>query len=248
MRRFLAVWAILVVAGCGRSVESETRAWERNTAKIRELKALYPGFETVLQERLKAGEEMWSAAKAIGDEKERANRMAAANSFLMSGYVEKLERMDALVKSVRRMSVDAANRGGDRYGTRVAVEDARNVLDRCEQMLRQGARDTSAAETVVSRVWSDLKSAESNLETALRDSKPTTNTTPTDTRPQPWKCLFCSSSNDPAKSDCTGCGAKKDSKPATRDSQPQQWKCGFCGSSNDAAKSDCKSCGAKKGS
>lgn len=217
MRRMAGAALVVFFAGCGRSAESETRNWERNVAKVRELQALYPGFESVLKDRLRSAEEMWGAAKQVADEKQRADRMASANAFLMGGFVDKLDRIDGLVKAVRKKSVDAAGRVGNDYGRRAAVDDARETLNRCDSLLRQGARDGATADSVVSRVWSDLKSAESNLDRVLSEPLPTTRKDDPAPRresqpqSQPWKCAFCGGSNDPAKTECPSCGAKRGS-------------------------------------
>ncbi len=218
MNRIVGIGLLLFAAlGCKRSVEGETRAWERNTAKIRELKLLYPGFEPALNERMRAAEELYNAARQAPEEKTRADRMAAANTHLMSGFVTTLDRIVGVLKRTRQKAVDAAGKGtdeGSRYALKVAVEDAQRAVERVESTLRQGAKDVAAAEAVVSRALSDLETAERSLDRAIANATPRSKTpentsVPTEKPPPSWKCEFCGNANDAVKRECRSCGAPK---------------------------------------
>lgn len=213
MARYTGAAVLLLgIAACGKSVEGETRTWEKNGAKIRELQALYPGFEPALKERWRSAEELFNAARQIGDEKEKAKKMAAANELAMSGFVGKLDRVDAALKSVRNKSLDAAKKTGDGatpLAIKTAVEDSQRTLDRVQEMLKQGAKDVATAEALVPRILGELETAEANLGKVLSAPAKGNETTETPKTPEPWRCGSCGNVNNAAERECRTCGAAK---------------------------------------
>jgi predicted small secreted protein len=88
----VAALAAVALASCKKTVEGETKSWERNTQKVQELTVLYPAFGAALKEQLKKAQEAMDAAKAITDQQQSAKKMAEANALLGSGFVYTLRR------------------------------------------------------------------------------------------------------------------------------------------------------------
>ena len=57
--------AIVLVVGCAKTVEGETKAWNDNVAQLNALIAQYPGFKPALEARLAAAKKTYDAASTM---------------------------------------------------------------------------------------------------------------------------------------------------------------------------------------
>lgn len=220
-----AAIAFAAVAGlaCKKSVEGESKAWAANTAAIKELGTLYPGFQPALDERLKAAQAVWDGAQGLAEE-QAAEKMAAANTTLTGGFVGKLKGIDKRIKDLRSKLVDAATGAGDetdRLGVKVVVENAGRTLDQVEATLKAGAKDVAAAEVVLKKVDADLTAAQKDVDKVIAAAKTKKDEAATARADQkveekkaeeakaPWTCEYCGSANDAALTKCPSCGAAR---------------------------------------
>jgi len=230
--------ATLSVSGCSKSVEGESKRWETNSAKVTALQAQYPGLNGVLESRKASAKELFDAAAGLdGDAK--IEKLAAANSALMSGYVRELEQIDEKMQKLREARALAAANAGDsssRLGARVAAEDAAKAIERAEALLKKGAPDEGAAKVLIKKAADDLDAAQSAIDKVVAadkakkdDAKKDDEATKADAKADeaaaaakvaPWKCGYCDSENPHDVSKCSSCGASKpgaDAAPPTAD-------------------------------
>ena len=230
VNRILVVWLavlMLLLGGCKKSVEGEQQAWKTNTEQVKGLVATYPGFKAPLEARLTKAGELHDAADSLdGDAK--LEKLAEANSTLMSGWIRELQGLDEAMKDLRTKRVEAAAEAGDessRLGAKVAAEDAQKALDRAQKALETGAKDEAGATAVVKSVKSDIETAakgvkavidadkdrkdEKSSEQQANDAKDAAAKAEADAKVAPWKCEYCGAENPHDLATCEKCGAPK---------------------------------------
>lgn len=130
------------VGGCKKTVENQTAAWKSNVRTVKALQAEYPGFGPALQARLDEAEPMHEAASSLeGDG--AIDKLSAANSTLMKGFVRDLDRVEKLTKDLREARVEVTAKASDpsiREGAKLAAADAEKALSRTEATLKRGAK------------------------------------------------------------------------------------------------------------
>ncbi|MEZ4454858.1 MAG: zinc finger Ran-binding domain-containing protein [Nannocystaceae bacterium] len=223
----LVIGAALVIAGCSKSVEGETRKWSSNTAKVTEIATHYPGFKGALDARLGAATAIHDAAdKLDGDAK--IDKLSEANGALMKGFVGDLAGLDLRLKDLREKRVEVAAQAGDessRLAAKVAAEDAQKALDRVDAALKAGAADEAAAAVILRKIDDDLDTAESALGKVLaadkkkKDDADAAKKAEADATKKaaddeaakvaPWKCDHCDSENPHDATQCNSCGAPR---------------------------------------
>lgn len=222
------VAALLVVTGCKKTAEGQTKSWKANTASVDKLQAQYPGFKAPLEARLSSARTIFESASSLSGE-EQVDKMSEANRTLMGGFVGKLGGLEASIKTLRDKRVEAAAKAGDessRLAAKLAADDAGKTLDRIESVLKTGAADESAANAILEKVTGDLATAQSAVDKVLEvDGKK-------------------------KKDKADAADAKADAKAkdkADAEAKVADWKCEYCGSMNKHDKLECGSCAAPRG-
>ncbi len=229
----------LSVSGCSKSVEGESKKWDSNTAKVTALGAQYPGLKTALEARKATAKEVYDAAASLdGDAK--IEKLAEANSALMSGYVRQLDEIDAKMKKLRESRALAATNAGDsasQLGAKVAAEDAAKVIERVEAMLKKGSPDEAAAQVLVKKASDDLDAAQKAIDKVVAADKAKKDSAKAEAQAEkseakadeaaaaakvaPWKCGYCDSENPHDVTSCNSCGAARpDSGAADKEAAP----------------------------
>ena len=225
--------AILLVTGCSKTVEGESKAWTANVAKVNELMAQYPGMKPALEARLATAQKSWDAASGQSGDGQ-IDAMAKANSELNAGFVNDLKGLDAKLKKLRESSVEVAAKAGDdssRLGAKVAAEDAQKTVTRVEKTLADGAKDEAAATAVMKKVIGDIETAQSAIDKVsavdkdktdkkaedekAADEKAAAEKAAADAAVADWTCEFCDKKTPHPETNCGGCGAPRPAeKPA----------------------------------
>lgn len=220
---------LLLPAGCKKTVEGESKSWTRNTRRIAELKALYPGFAAPLGERLKQAEAAMAAAKKVSDEGEKAKQMATANATLMRGFVRELDGIDDKIRRVRSKITSAATSArdkSDRAAVRQASADARRVIGEVNARLKKGAASAVAADTILRKVDRDLDEAKRNLDRVISSAKGKQQ-----------------AAQDKAKAKAEATAREE----AAKKEATKPWKCPYCDAMNAHTAMKCKNCNAPRG-
>lgn len=222
--------AILLVVGCSKTAEGETKSWKANTDKVEALMAEYPGMKPALEQRLEAAKETWAEAEGMSGDAQ-VEKMAAANSELMGGFVGQLKGLDRKLKKLRESKVDAAAQAGDsssRLAAKVAADDAQSTIERVERMLKEGAEDEAAATALMSKISADLKTAQSAVDRVTKadknkrkakakdakakDAKVKADKDAAEAKKADWTCQYCDKKNKHDARECSGCGAARPGK------------------------------------
>lgn len=220
---FLAL--LFTVVACKKSVEGESKRWTNANRKVDELAVLYPGFKTALEEQRQRATVAMDAAKAVSDEKQRIDKMDAANDMLTTGFVGQLRDADQTIKKIREKLVDVAGKAvdeSDRLSAEQAADQAKRVVADVESMLKRGAADAASAAIVLRKVTEDLRAADMNLDRAAKiaqDKQRAKQGTqgpkagqpggqpPADQAAQTWTCEYCGTVNPKDNATCHNCGA-----------------------------------------
>lgn len=219
--------AILLVTGCSKTVEGESKAWTANVGQVNALMAQYPGMKPALEARLAAAQKSWDATSSMSGDAQ-IDAMAKANAELKAGFVDDLQGLDAKLKKLRESSVEVAAKAGDdssRLGAKVAAEDAQKTVARVEKTLADGAKDEAAATAVMKKVLADIDTAQSAInkvsavdkdktekkaedEKAAQD-KADADKAAADAAVADWTCEYCSTTNKHDVTACSSCGAPR---------------------------------------
>jgi hypothetical protein len=227
----LLIFSMLVLSGCGKSIEKETSRWESNLQKVESLKSTYPGYAGLLAEEVEKAEVKWDAALLVADEKEQIKALALANDFVKRGMIKELltiksclSSADQKVKTLVKMEKDSTE---DTMAS-FAVKEAQMAISKAKTVLNSASADYSQAVATLSAAGAELKSAETSLDKAIRVIRDN------DRASRPV-------ATTPSKSSA--------SKTTTTKSAPAKattWKCAYCGAQNLNSITKCKSCGAPR--
>lgn len=234
MNRFMAQvvllgFSVLVLSGCGKSVEKETRRWESNQQKVARLKAAYPGYAGLISAEMDQAAEQWDQALQVADEEERLKTLVQVNSFVGDGVINelldlksRLSSVDRKVNQLLKLPKDSTEDAAASF----AVKEAQSALLRAKELLRSQNLEYSQAMTSLSAADAGLKSAVTSLDKIIRtirkndqqtttasttQAKPSagTSTLSTQTKSTTWKCSYCGSVYPNSVTKCKGCGAPR---------------------------------------
>jgi hypothetical protein len=218
-RKFVLLGLILglLFASCSRSVEGETSSWTRNTQKIADLKALYPGMRAALDEKLREATSAWDAAQSVSGEDEKIKAMAKANGLISGGFISDLDNFSDKEEKLNKLILDvqAKAKGMENLSAaNAARSQAQMALQDAKNRIQMGVGSSSEANTVMRKISSDLDAATKNLKSILdgfaQEKKETENAKKAEEeKAQPWNCNYCGKSNTADALECGGCGAHK---------------------------------------
>jgi colicin import membrane protein len=219
--------AVLLVTGCSKTVEGETKSWNANVRQVNELMAQYPGMKPALEDRLASAKAKFDAAESMAGD-EQIKQMAAANSEIRSGFVRDLQDLDGKLKKLRTAVAEVTAKAGDdssRQAARVAATDAQQTITRVEKLLADGATDAAAANAVLKKIISDIDTAQSVIDKVAAADKDKTEQKADAEKAAAdqaaaekaeaaaavanWTCEYCDASNKHDEASCSGCGAAR---------------------------------------
>lgn len=230
LTRVLFTWLtamMLLLGGCSKSVEGESKKWAANATKVGELGAMYPGFKAAIEARKAAAQKIYEAAEGL-DEKAKIEKLSEANRTLMGGFIDDLDDLDEKIKELREKRVEAASKAGDeatQLGAKVAAEDVQKTLDRVDATLKSGAADEASAAAILKKITADLDTAEAAVDKVLAVDK---------------------AKKDEAAAAKKAAEASKADADAAAAAKVAPWKCEYCSSENPHDETACKSCGAPR--
>lgn len=219
--------AIVLVVGCAKTVEGETKAWNDNVAQLNALIAQYPGFKPALEARLAAAKKTYDAASTMSGDPQ-IEQMAKANSEINAGFVNDLKSVDAKIKKLRESSVEVAAKAGDNASltaAKIAAENAQKTVASVEKALGAGAKDEVAATAVLKKALGDLDSAQSAIDKVSAVDK---------------------EKGDKKAADEKAAADKAAADKAAAEAAVADWKCEYCDTPNKHDATVCSSCGAAK--
>ena len=127
--------ATLATAGCGKSVEGETKTWNANKLDLEKYAGKFPGLKGAITKHVGEAQKAYDAAQQIGDEDQKVKAISVANDQLMQvlsplrGLDKAMLDIEALKKDRAVLALSAAEVNPAIKLADVAVEKAIALLD-----------------------------------------------------------------------------------------------------------------------
>jgi len=162
--------------GCSPSTKNEEQYWTVHQTEITEYGTRWPGFKALLAARLAQARPAWEAALAIGNDKEKAQRMHDANALLADGLLTRLGEVKYKSKGIDE-TIDKINglrlpmsRAGDRDEAVASAQ--RSVSDVERAMVAAHPASEAEAMTLLEEQISKLISDGGAADRAYKRLKP----------------------------------------------------------------------------
>lgn len=154
-------WVVLLcLSGCSADAKDELERYGKLTSKATSYAARYSGFKAVIDARVAAAKKDFAAAKALGDEKKKAEKMKAVND----GLAALIDRFTSYERKRREINVLKH----DRWIRMLKGSKRRPLMRKTDRKLDDAARTLSSAEvTTVAAAKSKLSEANRKLQSAL---------------------------------------------------------------------------------
>lgn len=83
----------LVIVACSPSAQNEQQYWDNHNKAAAEYSTRWPAFKPLIAARQTKAKPLWDAATKVTDEKQKAEKMKAANEALFDGLISKLDEI-----------------------------------------------------------------------------------------------------------------------------------------------------------
>jgi len=229
MKRALiaALIVAFAAASCKKTVESEQKSWENNLKRVSQLTFEFPSFTNVLKEQIETATKVMNESAAITDEKARIQKMAEANSQLMTTFVRNLEEIKSLKTKIRSKVTDVRGlktQYNEMMMANQAISDSERVIYDSESKLRNTVIESRMdAEALTGLVLADMTSADSNLQRIIS---------------------MVNERQDAEKQKIEEAQKQQIEAKAEKEKAATPIKCTYCGTLNPADATTCKGCGA----
>ncbi|WP_027003602.1 hypothetical protein [Hugenholtzia roseola] len=219
------LFALLGFTACSKSVEGEQKSWESNQKAVKDLALSYPAFKSVLESQLEAAQQAMKAAEGIKDEKERIEKMAAANEMAFGEFARYLRNFDKEKKTLREkmdklgaQTLDEANRANANR----AIEEARMALQKAEAAISKGGttlEDATSATRLAKKAIEEATESITRIEKLAQDKQKQTTEQQAQQQAQDSvkkveeqkaqfiTCQYCQVKNEAGSTKCKGCNA-----------------------------------------
>lgn len=223
----LVLAAMFMIYACGTSVESQQKTWESNKSAVEGLKAEYPAFKTVLDEKLKKAQVIMDEAQGLSDEDAKIKKMQEANAVFNKGFIGDLKKVktesakiDQKIAEIDKLKIDGSIKTDPANTIRMAKESKRKA----EDMLKTSTVSNEAqANTIAANALTEINNAVKNLDGIIGQAK--------------------NIKDDQQKAQEDQQKAKEDSIKKAEDAK-KPIECEYCGTMNEPTATKCKSCGA----
>src|SRR5262245_4601550 len=122
--------------GCSPSPKNEEQYWTVHQTEISEYGGRWPGFKGLLAARLEKARPAWEAALAIGNDKEKAQKMHDANALLADGLLARLgevkyksKGIDETIEKINGLRLPTS-RAGERQEAVASAQKSVNDVER----------------------------------------------------------------------------------------------------------------------
>ena len=166
--------AICLMLACAPSSKNEQQYWENHNKAAAEYSARWPSYKALLAAKQAKAKPLWDEASKLSDEKQKAEKMKAANEALHDGLLSKLDEIKYKSKSledtVSKLNALRLPKGKD--ATRdAAVSSAQSTLTAVNTALLAAPASEEAAVATLSDQIGKLITAGSNADRSLKSLK-----------------------------------------------------------------------------
>jgi hypothetical protein len=161
LRGLVAGATLLLLIACAPSSKNEQQYWDNHNKAVAEFSVKWPAYKGLLAAKQAKAKPLWDEASKVGDEKQKAEKMKAANEALHDGLLSKLDEIKYKSKSVE----DTIGKLNE------AVRSAQSTLNGVSAALATAPASEEAAVALLSEQISKLITAGSNADRALKALK-----------------------------------------------------------------------------
>ncbi|MCU0659122.1 MAG: hypothetical protein MUF64_28860 [Polyangiaceae bacterium] len=170
----LAGVTLLLVLACSPSSKNEQQYWDNHNKDVAEFSTRWPAYKGLLAAKQAKAKPLWDEASKVTDEKQKAEKMKAANEALHEGLLSKLNEIKYKSKSVEDTvgKLNALKLPKSKDGARdEAVRSAQGVLGGVNTALATAPANEEAAVALLSDQIGKLITASSNADRSLKSLK-----------------------------------------------------------------------------
>lgn len=206
---------------CSKTVESESKSWQRNTKIIQDLKVEYPNFSKQLEAQLSKAQQVYEEADKITDEEAKIAQLEKANKTLNTEFVRNLRAVERMRKEVREVisKLEPLKVGNEVYASKSrAIREAEAAIRQADQLPQAQITDLTIATSVSRKAKEALENADKAMdeviaivEKAEREAKKAKEAAQKKKKDelaaQFVTCEYCNTKNKAASAKCSSCGA-----------------------------------------
>ncbi|MEM6298752.1 MAG: hypothetical protein AAF740_08710 [Bacteroidota bacterium] len=212
---------IFILSSCSKSVESETKSWDRNVKIVKDLKVEYPNFEKILDSQLLEAQREYDKVASITGEEEKIVQLEKANKILNAEFVRNLRTVQREQKDLKEQlqKLEAMKLPDNlKDSKRRAIRDTEAALREAKSIANKSIADLTGATSVSRKVSRQLEDAEKAIKKVISESD---------------------------KIAAEEKKAKQKAEEAKQEKEKQQYVvCSYCDTKNESKNGNCKSCGA----
>jgi hypothetical protein len=227
----LLFFVIIVLSGCGPSLESENENWTKNLESIALLKAEFPVYATFIDQKTEEAKKIWEEAAGISNEEQKLSKMVDANNLLKAGSLGNLRNLKNKISGLKTKKEALLSMKSPNYQIEqrvktafVSVENALKTADDVIYLSNENYRIEEATGKI-DRAWNSVNDAYKEIEIIIDNIK-NENKVAADEKTKKEQEL-------------------KDEKQKAEEAIADI-KCQYCGTPNSHDYKKCKSCGAPK--
>lgn len=227
----LLFFVIIVLSGCGPSLESENENWTKNLESIALLKAEFPVYATFIDQKTEEAKKIWEEAAGISNEEQKLSKMVDANNLLKAGSLGNLRNLKNKISGLKTKKEALLSMKSPNYQIEqrvktafVSVENALKTADDVIYLSNENYRIEEATGKI-DRAWNSVNDAYKEIEIIIDNIKNENKVT----------------ADEKTKKEQELKDEKQKAEEAIADI-----KCQYCGTPNSHDYKKCKSCGAPK--
>ncbi|MBN1251700.1 MAG: hypothetical protein JXR51_00785 [Bacteroidales bacterium] len=226
---YILLVALFALNSCGPTLESSKEDWTKNQEAITKLKAEYPVYATLIDQKLEAAKAIWTESEGISDEEKKVDKMEEANKLLSAGTVGNLRNIKQKVTDLKATKDKLLTMDFNSYKlenrTEDAVDEVKKAIKKAEAViyLTPEEFDINEAPGQIDKAFNKLADSYKEVEAVISLINKEKAKIEKDKKAE----------------------EKKVSDEKVKDEQAKaQIKCEYCGTMNEAGSTKCKSCGA----
>jgi TolA-binding protein len=213
---------LFVFYACGPSSKNETAKWTQNLTELKSIQTKYPGFSSLIEEKIKEATAIYNSAEQIKEEEQKAQKMRDANNVFETGCIGKLKNISAKFDAIQKKQDDLrkARTGqaeSDISYSEVVLKDVDKAVKQLKNTMKAVPSSTICDD--FEYAYQNLVYAEEDIDRAIQNindkiQEKKDSSTKVDAAnnkkiedAKDIKCEYCGTFNAPANTKCSSCGA-----------------------------------------
>lgn len=165
--------SILSFLACEKTLDSETKRWSYNQARLERLSTEYPNFSTALKNQLEEARSAFEKAKSITDEEAKIQAMDHANDIAAARFISDLDNLDKKVEALRESNLKLMEYSENNKGILVAGLKSVNIESTIKEsknyLSTVAPKNKIQAEQAVNKALGPLERMQKSISNSIRD-------------------------------------------------------------------------------